>query len=315
MRNQEKHGVRLANVARTGIPYLGLVLVVVVFGIWSKGNLFSPRQFTPIFNSCFTTLLTAMSLMFVMSQGLMDLSVGGIVTFSGILGAYAANVNLYLMLPVCLLAGLAIGFINGLITAKLHVGGFMVTLAVGFILEGLAVLILYSSGIGIPLKAMAWSTMPLRVSVLIVLFVIAYVVFEFTAFGRRLKATGANPVAAAYAGVDPAKQIWMGYMITGTMAGLIAFFMLIRTGAATNTMGGMLSFDAMIALLIGGFPVSGGTNAKARSALIGSLTITILVYGMTLCRIDTTILQFVKGILFLAVVCLTFDRKSTPVIK
>lgn len=49
--------------------------------------------------------------------------------------------------------------------------------------------------------------------------------------------------------------------------------------------------------------------------MIGSLTLSILVFGMTLCRVDTTALQLVKGLLFLFVVVLTFDRESTPVIK
>lgn len=297
------------------IPYFGLILVIAIFGIWSKGKLFQSRQFIPIFNSCFNTLLAASGLIFVMSQGLMDLSIAGVVTISGILGAYAASINPYLMFPVAVLTGLLIGFINGLISSKLHIGGFMVTLAMGFILEGLAVLILYSSGIGIPLNMMTWSTNSLRAYSLIAVFVIAFFVFEYTKVGRILKATGSNPTAAYYAGLKPDNMIILGYSVTGIISGLIAFFTVLRGGAATNAMGGTISFDAMIALLIGGFPVSGGTNCKAKSALIGSLTITILVYGMTLCRINTVILQFVKGILFLLVVTLTFDRKNSPVIK
>ena len=312
--NELKKGKR-ADRVRAVIPYVGLLLVVLIFGVWSKGELFDGRNLIPVFNNCFNIMFAAIGLTFVLSQGSLDLSIGGVVTFCGILGAFAANVNPYLLLPVTLSLGLLLGFVNGFIAAKLHVNGFIATLAMGNVLTGLSVIILYSSGIGIPLEMLSWSTTSMRVAVLCVAFLAGFIILEFMPFGRRLRAVGASSIAADYAGVSSTKYQWIGYTITGAMSGLLAFFIVIRSGSATSAMGGTLQFDALIALLIGGFPLQGGTNSHARSALIGSLTLSILVFGMTLCRVDTTALQLVKGLLFLFVVVLTFDRESTPVIK
>ena len=298
--NELKKGKR-ADRVRAVIPYVGLLLVVLIFGVWSKGELFDGRNLIPVFNNCFNIMFAAIGLTFVLSQGTLDLSIGGVVTFCGILGAFAANVNPYLLLPVTLSLGLLLGFVNGFIAAKLHVNGFIATLAMGNVLTGLSVIILYSSGIGIPLEMLSWSTTSMRVAVLCVAFLAGFIILEFMPFGRRLRAVGASSIAADYAGVSSTKYQWIGYTITGAMSGLLAFFIVIRSGSATSAMGG--------------FPLQGGTNSHARSALIGSLTLSILVFGMTLCRVDTTALQLVKGLLFLFVVVLTFDRESTPVIK
>ena len=176
--NELKKGKR-ADRVRAVIPYVGLLLVVLIFGVWSKGELFDGRNLIPVFNNCFNIMFAAIGLTFVLSQGTLDLSIGGVVTFCGILGAFAANVNPYLLLPVTLSLGLLLGFVNGFIAAKLHVNGFIATLAMGNVLTGLSVIILYSSGIGIPLEMLSWSTTSMRVAVLCVAFLAGFIILEF----------------------------------------------------------------------------------------------------------------------------------------
>ena len=80
--NELKKGKR-ADRVRAVIPYVGLLLVVLIFGVWSKGELFDGRNLIPVFNNCFNIMFAAIGLTFVLSQGTLDLSIGGGVTFSG----------------------------------------------------------------------------------------------------------------------------------------------------------------------------------------------------------------------------------------
>ena len=80
--NELKKGKR-ADRVRAVIPYVGLLLVVLIFGVWSKGELFDGRNLIPVFNNCFNIMFAAIGLTFVLSQGTLDLSIGGVVTFCG----------------------------------------------------------------------------------------------------------------------------------------------------------------------------------------------------------------------------------------
>ena len=71
----------------------------------------------------------------------------------------------------------------------------------------------------------------------------------------------------------------------------------------------------MNATLLGGVPLTGGPTTKFRGAVLGSLTISFLVTGMTLMRISAQNQQLIKGIIFLVAVGICFDRKNLKVIK
>ena len=73
--------------------------------------------------------------------------------------------------------------------------------------------------------------------------------------------------------------------------------------------------DCMIAVFLGGMPITGGTSARFRSAILGGITMTLLKNGMSIVGMDIYIQQLIQGVIFLSAVALTFDRKSMAVIK
>ena len=74
-------------------------------------------------------------------------------------------------------------------------------------------------------------------------------------------------------------------------------------------------FNALCATLMGAVPLTGGPTTKFRGAILGTLTISFLVTGMTLLRISATNQQLIKGLIFLVAVGVSFDRKNMKVIK
>ena len=105
------------------------------------------------------------------------------------------------------------------------------------------------------------------------------------------------------------------YVFTGLASGLVAFFFLIRSGAANIGTASNLEFNALQALMLGGVLITGGSSVKFRSAVIGSITMAALANGMTLWGVETLTQQLIKGFIFLIVIALTFERKSVEVIK
>lgn len=298
----------------SNFAFFGLLLVLVLFEILTDGRLLGKRNLMNIFNNFFSIALCAMFYAFVMGLGELDLSVGAIVGFSAAMGAFAANISVYLILPVALLTGLLVGALNGFATAYLNVESFIGTLAVSFIFRGLTTYFLNGS-VGIPISMRVFDEDYVKVTVLIVVLVISYFLYEHCAFGKHCRAVGASHEAARQSGVDVRKVRMSAFALVGLASGLVGFFTLVRACTASSKTGNAFEFDVLLAVLFGGMPLSGGWTVKFRAAVIGSVAMAALKSGMSLVGIDGLTQQVVEGIILIVVVVLSFDRRNAVVIK
>ena len=122
-----KKKVNIREILFNYFSFIGLILVLVLFEILTKGLLLGKRNLINIFNNFFSIGLCAMAYAFIMALGELDLSVGAIVGFSAAMGAFASNINVGLILPAAVLTGLAIGSVSGFAVAKLNVESFIGT--------------------------------------------------------------------------------------------------------------------------------------------------------------------------------------------
>ena len=102
----------------------------------------------------------------------------------------------------------------------------------------------------------------------------------------------------------------LSHLILGVCVGIAACFQMVRAGSVSSQSGSGLEFNIMIALALGGFPMAGGASAKIRSTIIGVLTITFLTNGLTLAGMDSTYINLVKGLLFILIVAVSYDRSN-----
>lgn len=296
------------------IPYIGLILVVVFFGVITEGRILSFRNSSVLLSEIFSIALGATGVIFLMSQGNMDFSLGALAGFAAALGAIAAGTNTLFLFPVTILAGLAVGFINGMFVAKFNVPSFIATLAVSFVLKGLTITMLNGS-IGIPFAMSKYDNDVLKLAVLVAVLVIGYIMFEYTEFGKQGRAIGSLPEAARQSGVNLTKIRWFSFVLSGLVCGLIGFFSAVRACTVSTSTGIGLEFNVLLALMIGGFSLTGGWTAKFRSVIIGSLIMAFISNGMTLAGINGGVQQLIKGFLFIIAVAVSFDRKNIAVIK
>lgn len=302
--------------AKSIIPYAGLLLVLVFFETISGGRLLAARNLRAIVNEGFMIIIGASGMIFCIAQGNLDFSMGAAMGISCCLAARAAAIHPLLAIPVAVAAGLVIGMANGYIHAWWGINSFIATLAMQFVLKGSVLLVLAGDGsIAAPLSMLTWDSFPLKLIVIVAVCVVAYVVFELTRLGKYSKALGSRLEAAEQSGV-PVKAVKLsGFLICGGLAGFLAFFSLVRTGTASTGTGLNLEMNALNALLLGGMPLTGGASSKYRCVVVGSITMAILSNGMTMLGVDTYVQQLVRGIIFLAAVSATFDRKNMAVIK
>ena len=131
---------------------------------------------------------------------------------------------------------------------------------------------------------------------------------NYISLGKYNKAIGVSLPAAVQSGISTVKYRMYAYLLSGLTVGIAGFLTLARTNAVSRNTGIGMEMDMMVALMLGGMPSTGGTKARISNAVLGSLIVIILSNGLVLWGVDVSLVQIIKGIVFLVVVSLTFTK-------
>lgn len=316
---QEKKRVKdiweIKSKVREFVPFVGLVLVIIFFQIITDGTLLSFRNLKLILNQSFVLIIGTVACSFIVAQGDVDFSMGSVVGITAVCAAWISQVCAPLALPAAMLIGLVFGVVNGILYVKCRIPSFVVTLSMLLILRGLTIFISGGGSVSVPFALYDLDNSLLKLVLVIVIVAGAAFVFNYTKMGKWSKAIGSGVTAAFQSGVPVNKMRIFGYGVSAMMCGLCGFFNMVRAGSAATNTGNFFETDVLIALVLGGMPLSGGAASKIRCAVIGSLTLAILVNGFACWNINEKLQQGIKGIIFLVAVWLTFDKKNTQLIK
>lgn len=303
------------NYIRDIIPFVSLIIVVVFFQFISGGGLLTFQNIKLLFNQSFTLLIGTIATSFIVAQGDVDFSMGSMVGITAVCAAWMAQAHTVLALPTAMILGLLLGIVNGILYVKCHIPSFVVTLSTLLVLRGLTIFISGGGSVSIPFEMYDYDNLTLKIIVMVIVLVLAVFSFNYTKIGKYCKAIGSGATAAFQSGVPVNKMRVMGYALSAAMCGLCGFFNMVRSGSAATNTGTFFETDVLIALVLGGMPLSGGATSKIRCAVIGSLILTILTNGFVLWGINEKLQQGIKGAIFLIAVWLTFDKSNTELIK
>ena len=139
---------------------------------------------------------------------------------------------------------------------------------------------------------------------------ITAILFNYTKIGRYNRLIGSNPVVSFLSGIDTKLYKILAFLVSGFCVGIAAFLTIIRGGGISGQTGATFEMDTIIVLTLGGAPLSGGSGVKLRSALLGALTYFVLSNGLIVWGVNAEVIFIIKGILFLTIVALTFDRSN-----
>lgn len=299
----------------TSVPIIVLVLLTIFFEVVSQGRLLSGKNISALLNSMFFILLGATGVSFLMAQGNLDFSLGGIVGLTAVLSGFTALKSPALSILVGIGVGGLCGCLNGIIHSKFKVSSIITTLSTAYIFRGIQCTLITTGAVSLPASMMGLENTTLKVTMMVIFLVVGGLLYTRTKFGKFCKAIGSREEASYQSGIKITKMKIGCFILSGAIAGLVGFFYLVRAASASANTGAGFEFDVLLALLLGGMPISGGSGARFRSVLIGSMIMTILSNGMILWGLDSVLQQFIRGIIFLVSVSISFDRRNVAVIE
>ncbi|MFC1543171.1 ABC transporter permease [Candidatus Neomarinimicrobiota bacterium] len=297
----------------TLIGLLGLIIVLWILTPYflTIPNLLNIAQQTSI------NAIIAVGMTFVIITAGIDLSVGSIVAFSGVVLASALQASI--PLPIALLIGLAVGascgLVNGILITYGRLPPFISTLGMMSVARGAA--LLYTggrpiSGFSSGFRYLATGEIlhiPVPVVIMVLVYVIAHIVLTRTKLGRYAYAIGGNEEATTLSGVNVKFFKAMVYGLCGMLSGLAAIILTARLNSAQPIAGMMYELDAIAATVIGGTSLMGG-EGRIVGTLIGALIMGVLRNGLNLLGISSFVQQTVIGSVIIIAVLMDMALKK-----
>ncbi len=297
---------------RQNIIYIGFVLVFLFFAVTLEDRGFlTDRNLTNVIRQTATITVMAVAMTFVIGAAQIDLSVGSVVGLASVTTAMAiSQFGVPAGIIVGLLTGLIVGAVNGVLVAYVAIPSFLVTLGMLGIAHGSAMWItdtapqpiradvfndLFGSGDIGPIPSLVFWT--------IVAVIIGHVVLKKSGYGRRVLATGGNPVAARFSGVDTKRITFAVLTVMGVVAAFAGMLLAGRLHSGRYTFGEGFELSVIAAVILGGTSLFGG-RATVIGSVLGSLMIGLINNGLTLMGMESSQQQIVRGAIIILAVAL-----------
>jgi len=268
------------------------------------------------------TAIIAAGMTYVILTGGIDLSVGSIVAFAGIVATATLKspvppvAGIALAVIAALAFGAGSGALVGVVVTRFAVAPFIATLALMTVWRGAAFVVTEGRPIwDLPPSFGALGGgrllgVPFPTVVMAAVYVVAHVTLTSTRFGRHVLAVGGNPEAARLAGIRTSRVITSSYVLCGTLAAASGVLLASRMNSGQPNAGVMYELDVIAAVVVGGTSLSGGRGSVV-GTLLGAMLIAILRNGLNLLNVNSYVQQVLVGVvILLAVLADPMRRKS-----
>ncbi len=298
-----------------------LIFIVVGLGIilsFITPNFLTQTNLLNVLRQISINGTLAIGMTIVCLTGGIDLSVGSIVAFSGIIVAGMLrdyNCSMITAILVAIIIGAVLGLYNGYFVAYWNAAPFVVTLSMMTIARGLTYV--YSDGKPISNLPDSFLTLgkgsilgiPVPTLILFLVFLLADVMLRKLKFGRYIYAVGGNENAAMVSGINVKRIKMMVYVISGIACGIAAVILTSRVSAGLPTAGSSYELDAIAATVIGGTSLSGG-RGRLWGTIVGAILLGVVNNGLDLMNVSSFYQQIVKGLIILGAILIDSKRNS-----
>ena len=295
-----------------GVLVLEIILLIVM--ALTQPVFFSGSNLSNIVRSSAIPIILGIGMTFAILTGGIDLSIGSILAFTGILlSGFIVQMPLpAAVLASVLLATFLVGGINGLLIGRLGLNAFVVTLGTLGIFRGISYLV--TNGTTRTIETGSFintigdgniGPVPGPMIVVIIVAGISAWVLKSTYFGRDVYAVGGNEFAARLAGVYTTRVKMTVYIISALLAALAGIMQVGRLQSAAPTAGVGIELAVVAGVLLGGTRLSGGVGSIT-GTVIGLLFLQTVSNSLTIQGVSSYWQQSVTGVLLGAAVL--FDR-------
>ena len=317
-------------VTRNPIVFLLLIAAVVVGCI--KDNFFSWANLSNLISNTAVRFLIALGVSGCLITKGTDLSAGRQVGFAAVIagilcqrGDYTGRLwktvpemNIFLVLLICIVIGFIWGAVNGVIITKLHVPPFIATLGTQTIIYGISLVIsdaqpiggfqkIYTQLINGRIGSPRSFHLPYLLFVALVFGIIFWVIYNKTRFGKYMYAIGGNEVAAEVSGVNVKAKLVSIYVIASVMYAFAGFLMTGKSGGASASMGVSYELEAIAGCTIGGVSTTGGIGTVP-GILVGVLVFELLKIVLQFLGVDPNYNYIVQGLVVVTAVAMDIRK-------
>ena len=291
-----------------------LIIVLLVMGI---GMAFASPVFLDVGN--LQAILLALSveatiavgMMILLISGGLDLSVGSILGFTGVVTGLAlqAGIPILVSIIIGLIAALSVGLINGLLVAKMKINPFITTLGMSITIRGLllviargrAVLNLPESFTAIGQGSLYGFQYPIFVMLAVV--IVGDVLLRNSRFLRQNYYIGGNEKAARLSGINVDFVKIANYCLVALLAGVAGLLTTARFGTSSVTIGTGVELRVITATIIGGASLNGG-EGSVFGAFLGALFMGMVANALNLLGVGAYWQNFITGLILIIAVLL-----------
>jgi ribose/xylose/arabinose/galactoside ABC-type transport system permease subunit len=290
--------------------------VFLFFAVRAKGFLTGLNMINILLHASVLGLMTIGQAICLFS-GNFDLSAEGTVSLVTVLAGWMMvpagwweggggwELHPLIVIPIILLIGAVVGWLNGLMITRLGMNNFIVTLAMQLVLRGIALFICKGFNIsGLP-PLFRWlgngkiGPIPVQIIVTGLAFVGFHLFLGNSSFGRQLYAVGGNKDAARASGFNPEKTITIAYIISGFLAAVAGWMLVGRVGESVSAvLGSGLTLETVAAAVIGGVALQGGYGSIG-GAFAGVMLLSIVGNGLNVMEVDPFWVNGIRGFIIL----------------
>jgi ribose/xylose/arabinose/galactoside ABC-type transport system permease subunit len=305
-----------------------LLLIALVMAVFAP-SFFSLKNASSILLAISLYGIMACGMLFVVLVGGIDLSVGSVAALTASIlsiNAYGSHytvggfiTGVLISVAVCAL----IGIVHGVLTTRFALPSFVVTLATKYIIYGIVLLVTGGHYVQIIDKGIMYKlgnyrlfgAVPMPVVIFIVYAVVCAFILGKTVFGRRLYATGGNPVASKLVGIKTNLSVVVSYIICSISAGIGGMILASMNMQAGPTTANGYEGNVLTAMVVGGLNLAGGEGGVV-GAIFGALLVGIINNMLILLGVPSDYTTFVQGAIIIAAVSLNMytSRRSLGLI-
>lgn len=300
--------INIKNLLINLTPIIGLVLTIIVFAVLTDGRTIGHINVKILLSNFLVTGIVAVGAVFAFGCGALDMSLGGSICLTVISGALVAKGtgSIVLMFVTIIVVSMVIALLKGIITAFLDLPVFIVTIVIGSLLTAIG-LVLLGNETTISLSRVLdfKDSTILYASIIGGFYILSLIIFNYTKIGKGIKLQGGNVKVAKQMGINPKANKIIAFAMVGLAVALASIVIILRTKTASASTAAGVGTDIMVAVVLGGMPLSGGPRSKISAGLIGAATITVLNNGLSVVGLSSDVVQIVRGVIFLGVVFIT----------
>lgn len=303
-------------------PWITLIVLVAFVGI-TDPNFLKPANLLSLVGDIVPLFIMALGLTFAIYIGGIDLSAQSMANMITVVASvYLASLGLWVAV-LCVALGFGLGLLSGFITTRLFVPSFISTLAVGGACFSVAQWLSGNRALNMDAQQrnelFGWmigrtGIVPNELIIAAALLALCLFIERRTTLGRALKAVGAGELAAAASGLKVVRYKMLAFAISGALAAIAGLLFSVKLSGGAPTIANGFLLPAIVAVLVGGTPLTGGVGGVLNTA-IGTMIVAVIRASMLYFGVQATQQQMVFGLVLIVAIALTIDRSKLRTVK